>query len=232
MKKKIVFIVIFAIALFGILVSVYFFNYSHLIKKNIDDDKYQKISNSKNYVEDEGIYINTINNEVIEEVNEVIIEENLNNIQEENSQSNIVEKNKNVDTKISKEKNESTKQENKIETKKDIDSDVKKQENNIVENKTETLQENTKEDNPETTKVEKCTNDYNHGIAVGNSGKWFNTKEEAILYYKNLIKDYGEKFENGSMNQVEYNAVCPYGYEVWSCMFCGKWTINFYLRNQ
>ena len=35
----------------------------------------------------------------------------------------------------------------------------------------------------------------------------------------------GKKFE---INDETYQKNCPYGYETWSCPFCGKWTINFY----
>lgn len=76
----------------------------------------------------------------------------------------------------------------------------------------------------------RCTNNNNHGMNVGNSGKWFNSKQDAINYYDSLIKTWGDKWENFEIDSETYDKNCPYGYEVWSCPFCGKWTINFYYR--
>ena len=36
-------------------------------------------------------------------------------------------------------------------------------------------------------KLERCTNANNHGMSIGNSGKWFNSKSDAIAYYLSLI---------------------------------------------
>ena len=80
------------------------------------------------------------------------------------------------------------------------------------------------------TKVERCTNNNNHGMDVGNSGKWYNSKGEAIAYYNQQIKYWGEKWENNEIDNDTYYKNCPSGYEVWDCMYCGKWTINFYYR--
>ena len=88
----------------------------------------------------------------------------------------------------------------------------------------------------EETKVEikqpetpKCT-DTNHGVGVGNSNKWFNSYNEAVSYYDNLILDYSNKIHNGQITFEEYNKQCPCGYEIWSCQYCGKWTLNYYKR--
>ena len=77
----------------------------------------------------------------------------------------------------------------------------------------------------------RCTNNNNHGMDVGNSGKWFSSKKEAIAYYDNKL-DYWDKWvkEDPDNRWDEYLQKCPSGYEVWDCMFCGKWTINFYYR--
>lgn len=82
--------------------------------------------------------------------------------------------------------------------------------------------------------ITRCTNNNNHGMSVGNTGKWFSSKEEAVAYYKSQIKYWGDWWENTSVDDTEadeiYNKNCPSGYEVWSCMYCSKWTINFYYR--
>lgn len=90
----------------------------------------------------------------------------------------------------------------------------------------ETKSEPTKEPEPVNPK---CSG-TNHGVGVGNSNKWFNSKQEAIAYYDSLIKTWGDKWESFEIDSATYDKNCPYGYEVWTCPFCGKWTINFYYR--
>ena len=75
----------------------------------------------------------------------------------------------------------------------------------------------------------KCT-DTKHGISVGNSNKWFNSYNEAVKYYDELIKMYSNQVHNGEITSEEYYKLCPYGYETWSCPYCGKWTLNYYKR--
>lgn len=94
----------------------------------------------------------------------------------------------------------------------------------IVEKETTTPVVETKI--PETPK---CS-DSKHGVGVGNSNKWFNSYNEAVSYYDNLILDYSNKIHNGQITFEEYNKQCPCGYEIWSCQYCGKWTLNYYKR--
>lgn len=79
--------------------------------------------------------------------------------------------------------------------------------------------------------VIRCTNTNNHGMDVGNSGRWFSSKKEAIDYYDSKL-EYWDKWvkEDPDNRWDEYLNKCPLRYEVWDCMFCGKWTINFYYR--
>ena len=90
----------------------------------------------------------------------------------------------------------------------------------------ETKSEPIKEIEPVTPKCD----GFNHGVGVGNSNKWFNSKQEAISYYDGIQKTWGDKWENFEIDSATYDKNCPYGYEVWTCPFCGKWTINFYYR--
>lgn len=87
--------------------------------------------------------------------------------------------------------------------------------------KEEPKQEPAKQETP------KCSGN-SHGVATGNSGRWFNSETEAINYYNSIINDLGKKWENFEIDDETYNKKCPYGYEDWSCPYCGKWTINFY----
>ena len=88
-------------------------------------------------------------------------------------------------------------------------------------------QETPKQEEPKIVEVPKCSGN-NHGVGTGNSGKWFNSESDAIKYYKSIIKTWGDKWEKFEIDDETDNKNCPYGYEDWSCPYCGRWTINFY----
>ena len=75
-----------------------------------------------------------------------------------------------------------------------------------------------------------CTNNNNHSMSCGNMGKWFNNKREIEQYLKEIDNNYAQKYENGEITYQEYVTKVPYGYECWSCGYCGKWTGNFKYR--
>ena len=75
-----------------------------------------------------------------------------------------------------------------------------------------------------------CTNNNNHSMSCGNMEKWFNNKNEIEQYLKEIDNSYAEKYENGEITYKEYVTKVPYGYECWSCSYCGKWTGNFFYR--
>lgn len=75
-----------------------------------------------------------------------------------------------------------------------------------------------------------CTNNNDHSMSCGNIGKWFNNKEEIGEYRNNISNKYCQQYENGEITWEEYMKKSPYGYECWSCGYCGKWTGNFKYR--
>lgn len=75
-----------------------------------------------------------------------------------------------------------------------------------------------------------CTNNNNHSVSCGNIGKWFNTKDEIEEYRNNISNKYCQQYENGEITWEEYMKKSPYGYECWSCGYCGKWTGNLFYR--
>ena len=79
-------------------------------------------------------------------------------------------------------------------------------------------------------KEEHCTNNNNHSVSCGNMGKWFNTKDEIEEYRNNISNKYCQQYENGEITWEEYMKKSPYGYECWSCGYCGKWTGNLFYR--
>lgn len=197
----------------------------------------------------ENITKNSEDNTIISEENTIIsesfddnfqkISENLEmekelNISNDKESEGIAPEESNVtvtlcNTTEKKKKEKITKEEKKIEEtqEKIIDNENKeiqqpKEETKVVETKSEPI----KESEP----VTPICNGFNHGIGVGNSNKWFNSKREAINYYDEIQKTWGDKWERFEIDSATYDKNCPYGYEVWTCPFCGKWTINFYYR--
>ena len=55
-----------------------------------------------------------------------------------------------------------------------------------------------------------------------------------ISYYEEKIKYWDEWWNSTDPNDTNADATyyknCPTGYEIWSCMYCNKWTINLYYR--
>ena len=176
------------------------------------------------------------NNEIqYEEKTEVASNEIDNELQKEiTTEKTKKEANEEQNKKVEKKENE------KIEIKED-----KKEKSNNINLTANTKKENVETPKPvETKKEEKYTeveidiaekkecNSNNHGIGVGNSGKWFNTKDEAIATYKKEVKIWDDKWTtNNEISYDEYCKNCPYGYEIWSCPLCNKWTINYYYDN-
>lgn len=162
---------------------------------------------------------------IIPEENEVITEDN--EIQE-TTDNEVIEEyisvEKSVATpeekRIEQPKTQKVQEVQKEETK--VENIQPKEETKVVEIKPEPI----KEPEPVTPK---CSGS-NHGVGVGNSNKWFNTQQEAINYFDGIQKTWGDKWERFEIDSETYDKNCPYGYEVWSCPFCGKWTINFYYR--
>ena len=75
-----------------------------------------------------------------------------------------------------------------------------------------------------------CTNNNNHSIKCGNIGRWFNSRSDIETYWKNQCNALAGKWDKGEISDSEYYSKSPYGYECWSCGYCGKWTGNFKYR--
>lgn len=191
------------------------------VNTNVSGEYIAKIS-----IED--IYSNKTEKEfsiIIPEVKKENVIENEQTIQNSDDNSNITT-NKDTNNSITKNTNTDI---SKIKTNKNEESNNTNNEvsqTNISSN----LQNNEYTETVTEQQVERCTNNNNHSMSVGNSNKWFNSKEDAILYYETLISYWGKLWENSEIDNDTYNKNCPSGYEVWSCMYCNKWTINFYYR--
>ena len=161
-------------------------------------------------------------------------EENIVDEKTEKSSNQQIENQENKTTQITNENEQEEKQQ--VSTKQS-ETETTKQE--VIETKQETpIQTETKTEEKYTeievniAEKKECAGN-NHGTEVGNSGKWFNTKDEAIATYKAEIKKWGDKWtdKDNPISDEDYYKNCPYGYEVWTCMYCGKWTLNYYYDN-
>ena len=76
-------------------------------------------------------------------------------------------------------------------------------------------------------KEEHCTNNNNHSVSCGNMGKWFNSRDEVEKYWEDVDNSHYKQWQEGKITVEEYYKISPYGYECWSCSYCGKWTGNF-----
>lgn len=153
------------------------------------------------------------------------------NSQISNSDNNKTTKNETKDNKVEN-KTETIKTDNKKEEQKENIKQEVTQNNKETTKKEETkLEESYTEETINVAEKKECIGN-NHGMGVGNSGKWFETKEEAISYYTNLIDYWDEWWQKADPNDTEadetYYKNCPDGYEIWSCPYCNKWTINLY----
>lgn len=231
---------------------------SEIVSNNEISEKVENIAEIKESKENENSSEDITNQNTIAEDNsflagnkekEIITESKTDNISETNVTSKVEEKKQTnkTTTKTQEKKTESPKK----QVKSNIEqSSVKQQEpvkatNQEEKTATEVIKESQKQDEDQIIETEiketksesktpkreipKCS-DTQHGVGVGNSNKWFNSYNEAVAYYDNLINDYSDKVQNGTITFEEYNKLCPYGYETWSCPYCGKWTLNFYNR--
>ena len=72
-----------------------------------------------------------------------------------------------------------------------------------------------------------CTNNNDHSMGCGNIGRWFNSRDEVEKYWEDVDNSHYKQWQEGKITVEEYYKISPYGYECWSCSYCGKWTGNF-----
>ena len=78
-----------------------------------------------------------------------------------------------------------------------------------------------------TQKEAHCTNNGNHSIKWKKKKKWFSSRDEIDKYWVEIDNYYFKQYQTGKITYEEYCKKSPYGYESWSCSYCGKWTGNF-----
>lgn len=86
-----------------------------------------------------------------------------------------------------------------------------------------------KEETNTNTNQNKNTNNTNNAPKCTHSNSnWYNSKAEAEAIYNAEIKKWGDKWTNYEIDNETYYKNCPSGYEVFSCPYCNKWTINLF----
>lgn len=223
MKKKIIIISILSILLVIIGVTSYCVSRNKISNIQVSEDSI--LENDSSSVEIDNNEDNTENSVVEEEQN---INEGNMEVEEQNTETSIQQQTTQIKS--------SSKTTNKVDT-------TKAETKSEVVKETQTTKEETpikvdtrstvSEPKQETKVVEtptRCTNNNNHSMEVGNSGKWFSSKSEAIAYYNSQVSYYSNLWETEQIDDAAYYSKCPSGYEVWDCIYCSKWTINFYYR--
>ncbi len=201
------------------------------------NDEGEKVTNIQEIMQSENV---TVEENATIEVQEKAVEKQVDE-KIEVQQTKVEEKQetKVEEIKVTPAKKESTITEKKeikntsINTEKKIEEEKNKQEEKQIEKpKEETTQieinkdTSTKEDK-QTTVIPKCT-ETNHLMETGNTGKWFDTKQQAVAFYEKEIKEWEEKWLKDEIDDDTYYKNCPDGYEYWSCPLCQKWTLNLY----
>lgn len=174
---------------------------------------------------------NIIMNQTTEEIQENVIEQVENIVvqveeiqQEEIEQPDTTNENSIIPVAKSKDKNNGNKNTTQ-QTQTKQDTQVSEQQetkaNTNATEKKEEMNTNTNQDqNTNTTNnAPKCTH---------SSDGWYNSETEAKAIYNAEIKKWGDKWTNYEIDNDTYYKNCPSGYEVFSCPYCNKWTINLF----
>lgn len=230
MKKMIISLVIFVAFIFLLIKFTDLHKVASENAENIileSDDKKILHEPTENTVTDEQI------NEIIE-TDQIIINDN--EVRESKSnEKQINEKTKEIPVSESKKEKLNIKEnkENQQQMKKEIEkekSDLTLEiEKEVDENKESKTQDTIKEDvndkkntneiiNSETKEITNCIH----------KEIYYATKEEAIQYYERLINEWSDKWLSDQIDDETYYKECPDGYEIISCPYCKKWTINLY----
>ena len=245
MKKKKIILIVLSIVVIIVLSLVLILNRKSKISNNnlqganenaIDDNV---IKNTLNEIGENDIALqnstNIDNNQqnVEKQVNEN--ENNQNKVnssskQKENTTTKKIESNANknkspIQTQNKAQQNSTKNTTKKQEENKQTTTEKKENQSKQTTSQTKSSSSTNKRESPDP--LDNCKKGK-HAIAVGNSGKWFNSHEECNQYYIKVISEWGKMLENGEITWEEYNKKCPKGYEDFSCMYCGKYTLDFY----
>lgn len=222
MNKKIIIILIIIALTIASLTGILIINFKHK-KVQMDNEIISEVVDI-NVIDEAMNSEDPIDEQIEDEIHEETQEEN---VVESNTQE-VVQKVENTPKETPKENKPTTPvKTSNVETPKEQPKVQQEVVQTNVEPKVEEKKPEPKvEEKPQ---VPQCT-ETKHSIGVGNTNKWFNSKQEAVSYYDGILKTWGDKWERFEIDSETYDKNCPYRYDVWSCPICGKWTISFYYR--
>lgn len=191
------------------------------------DENGNKITNMQ-----ELIQVEELENEPKEELESVSIEENKNENTTESETINAAEEIKETP----KKEVETAKEIKKVEEKQEEKVNVQQTEIKVPEKKVEEkLQPEIKQEEKKQEQQVEKTLEQTEEKVVEEKKKcthtdidYYNTKAEAIAIYDKLINEWSDKWISNQIDDETYYTNCPDGYEIISCPYCKKWTINLY----
>ena len=171
---------------------------------------------------------NIITNQIAEETQENVVNEVGNTIaqaeikqEEQTNAENVVDQNQTPTVEENKNNKQPTVQKAQTKQPTQVNTQQETPKNN------DKPKQNTETNTNTNTNQDKNTNTTNNAPKCSHSSKgWYNTKAEAI--YNAEIKKWGDKWTNYEIDNDTYYKNCPSGYEVFSCPYCNKWTINLF----
>lgn len=157
-------------------------------------------------VQEENVLVNETKENILEQIENTIVQTET--IQNEETPVKEMEKEPIASIEEKQNKSDSKNKETKVN-------------NSNTTEKSEEIKTNTNQNKNtnNTNNAPKCTHSNNN---------WYNSKAEAEAIYNAEIKKWGDKWTNYEIDNDTYYKNCSSGYEVFSCPYCNKWTINLY----
>lgn len=219
-------IVIFAIVIF-IFAAIFLKGNKQIIENNIiENEPVNEAINDTNSIEN--VIDNSNLNETITKEKEDI-KENIVSIKVDKMQTKVDNENApQVDNKVEDNSTQIVQSPTYSDSNKD---DKKVQESEPSNEQKVIIKEEPKEEIIITAEEQKASiytcSDGHHIIPIGNTNKWFNSKQEAINYFNSTYSYWAKKWENFEIDDDVFKKNCPNRYELYGCT-CGLWTMEFY----
>lgn len=173
---------------------------------------------------------NIIENEIAEQTQENITEQVENTVAQaeiiQDEETKVQETTKEPTTPVVEKTNKSDNTKKNKETKPTQPKQDSQAKETKVNNSNTT--EKREETNTNTNQNKNTNNTNNAQKCTHSNSNWYNSKAEAEAIYNAEIKKWGDKWTNYEIDNETYYKNCPSGYEVFSCPYCNKWTINLF----
>lgn len=204
------------------------------------NDEGEKVTSIQEIMQSENVIVEeNATNEIQEKTEEKITNETSSQEKIKEQPTEVVEKqeikNEEIkETPVKKENTTTKKKENtSVNNEKKVEEPKTKQEEKQIEkpkdeiNQSKQNQDNSAKQQEKETVIPKCT-ETKHIIESGNTGKWFDTNQQAVAFYEKEIKEWEEKWLKDEIDDDTYYKNCPDGYEYFSCPLCQKWTLTLF----